>query len=156
MEGDRLLADVPGFVRAWSCCRGIPPAASATSSADRGLLFHRGCPSAYDGITGHHGPPSSSRAFTHDSRAALASLTTLDTISADLLLARPRRALRGTPADATQATQRKACADTRTRHRQTKGTGRSPKEGEAATRRSQLPRDPDRATFARASPRLAH
>jgi hypothetical protein len=54
----------------------------------------------YDGITGYRGPAVASRAFTHDSRAALASLTTLDTISAGLLLPGHGEPFAGTPADA--------------------------------------------------------
>ena len=58
----------------------------------------------YDGITGYHGPTVASRAFTHDSRAALASLTTLDTIDAGLLLPGHGEPFAGTPTDAaTQA-----------------------------------------------------
>ena len=43
---------------------------------------------------------SSSRAFTHDSRAALAFLTTLDTINAGLLLPGHGEPFAGMPADA--------------------------------------------------------
>jgi glyoxylase-like metal-dependent hydrolase (beta-lactamase superfamily II) len=68
--------------------------------ADRGLLFTGDALVTYDGITGHHGPTIPSRAFTHDSRAALASLTTLDTIDATLLLPGHGEPYAGTPADA--------------------------------------------------------
>ncbi|HEX9353997.1 MAG TPA: hypothetical protein VF933_09305 [Streptosporangiaceae bacterium] len=54
----------------------------------------------YDGITGYQGPTVVSRAFTHDSRAALASLSTLDTINAGLLLPGHGEPFAGTPADA--------------------------------------------------------
>ena len=58
----------------------------------------------YDGITGYHGPTVVSRAFTHDSRSALASLTTLDTINAGLLLPGHGEPFTGTATDAaTQA-----------------------------------------------------
>jgi hypothetical protein len=52
------------------------------------------------GITGHHGPTVVSRAFTHDSRAALASLAALDTIDATLLLPGHGEPFAGKPADA--------------------------------------------------------
>jgi glyoxylase-like metal-dependent hydrolase (beta-lactamase superfamily II) len=53
--------------------------------ADRGLLFTGDALVNYDGITGYRGPTVVSRAFTHDSRAALTSLTALGTIDAGLL-----------------------------------------------------------------------
>ena len=48
-------------------------------------------------------PAVASRAFTHDSRAALASLAALDTIDASLLLPGHAEPFPGTPADATRA-----------------------------------------------------
>ena len=54
----------------------------------------------YDGITGHPGPAVVSRAFTHDSRAAFASLTTLAAIDAGVccpVTASPSRARPPTP-----------------------------------------------------------
>lgn len=75
-------------------------AADRTSFADRGLLFTGDALVTYDGITGYRGPAVASRAFTHDSRAALASLTALDTIDATLLLPGHGEPFPGTPADA--------------------------------------------------------
>jgi hypothetical protein len=83
--------------RAWSRCPAIPPAAPATSSPTAGSCSP-GTP--YDGITGYRGPAVASRAFTHDSHAALASLTALDTINAGLLLPGHGEPFPGTPADA--------------------------------------------------------
>ena len=68
--------------------------------ADRGLLFTGDALVTYDAITGYHGPAVASRAFTHDSRAALASLTTLGTINAGLLLPGHGEPFTGAPADA--------------------------------------------------------
>ena len=73
--------------------------------ADRGLLFTGDALVTYDGITGYHGPTVVSRAFTHDSRAALASLTTLGTINATLLLPGHGEPFAGTPADAAAQTR---------------------------------------------------
>ncbi len=76
------------------------PGSVAYLFADRGLLFTGDALVTYDGITGYRGPGVVSRAFTHDSRAALASLTALDAIDAGLLLpghGEPSRARPPTP-----------------------------------------------------------
>ena len=72
----------------------------APARGRRPLLFTGDALITYDGITGHRGPVVPSRAFTHDSRAALASLTALDAISAGLLLPGHGEPFPGTPADA--------------------------------------------------------
>ncbi len=84
------MTDVPGHT----------PGSVGYLFADRGLLFTGDALVTYDSITGHHGPTIPSRAFTHDSRAALASLTALGTISASLLLPGHGEPFIGTPADA--------------------------------------------------------
>jgi glyoxylase-like metal-dependent hydrolase (beta-lactamase superfamily II) len=99
IDGDRPLTDVPGRPRAVTL-PGHTPGSVGYLFADRGLLFTRDALVTYDGITGHHGPTIPSRAFTHDSRAALASLTALGTISASLLLPGHGEPFTGTPADA--------------------------------------------------------
>jgi len=83
MDGDRLLADVPGRPRAVTL-PGHTPGSVGYLFADRGLLFTGDALVTYDGITGYRGPAVASRAFTHDSRAALASLTALDTINSGM------------------------------------------------------------------------
>ena len=90
MDGDRLLDDVPGHT----------PGSVGYLFADRGLLFTGDALITYDAITGYHGPVVASRAFTHDSRAALASLTALDAINAGLLLPGHGEPFPGAPADA--------------------------------------------------------
>ena len=99
MDGDLPLADVPGSPRAVTL-PGHTPGSAGYLFPDRGLLFTGDALVTYDGITGYHGPAVASRAFTHDSRAALASLTTLDAINADLLLPGHGEPFTGTPADA--------------------------------------------------------
>jgi len=99
MDGDRLLADVPGRPLVVTL-PGHTPGSVGYLFADRGLLFTGDALVTYDGLTGYHGPTVPSRAFTHDSRAALASLTTLDTIHATLLLPGHGEPFAGTPADA--------------------------------------------------------
>ena len=79
------LTDVPGRPRVVTL-PGHTPGSVGYLFADRGLLFTGDALVTYDGITGHRGPTVVSRAFTHDSRAALASLTALGTLSAGLLL----------------------------------------------------------------------
>jgi glyoxylase-like metal-dependent hydrolase (beta-lactamase superfamily II) len=98
-DGDRLLADVPGRPRVITL-PGHTPGSVGYLFSDRGLLFTGDALVTYDGITGHHGPTVVSRAFTHDSRAALASLKTLGTINAGLLLPGHGEPFTGTPADA--------------------------------------------------------
>jgi glyoxylase-like metal-dependent hydrolase (beta-lactamase superfamily II) len=99
IDGDRLLTDVPGRPRVITL-PGHTPGSVGYLFADRGLLFTGDALVTYDGITGHRGPTVVSRAFTHDSRAALASLTTLDAINAGLLLPGHGEPFTGTPADA--------------------------------------------------------
>jgi glyoxylase-like metal-dependent hydrolase (beta-lactamase superfamily II) len=99
MDGDRMLADVPGSPRVVTL-PGHTPGSVGYLFADRGLLFTGDALVTYDGITGYHGPTVPSRAFTHDSRAALASLTKLGTIDAGLLLPGHGEPFTGTPADA--------------------------------------------------------
>jgi glyoxylase-like metal-dependent hydrolase (beta-lactamase superfamily II) len=98
VDGDRLLADVPGRPRVVTL-PGHTPGSVGYLFADRGLLFTGDALVTYDGITGYHGPTVLSRAFTHDSRAALASLTALDAINATLLPGHGEP-FAGTPADA--------------------------------------------------------
>jgi glyoxylase-like metal-dependent hydrolase (beta-lactamase superfamily II) len=103
VDGGQLPADVPGRPLVVTL-PGHTPGSVGYLFADRGLLFTGDALVTYDGITGYHGPSILSRAFTHDSGAALASLTTLDTISATLLLPGHGEPFAGTPADAaTQA-----------------------------------------------------
>jgi glyoxylase-like metal-dependent hydrolase (beta-lactamase superfamily II) len=99
MDGNQLLTDVPGRPRVVAL-PGHTPGSVGYLFADRGLLFTGDALVTYDGITGHHGPTVVSRAFTHDSRAALASLTGLGTIDATLLLPGHGEPFAGTPADA--------------------------------------------------------
>ena len=99
MNGDQLLTDVPGHPRVITL-PGHTPGSVGYLFPDRGLLFTGDALVTYDGITGYHGPTVVSRAFTHDSRTALASLTALDTINATLLLPGHGEPFAGTPADA--------------------------------------------------------
>jgi len=99
VDGDRLLADVPGRPRVFTL-PGHTPGSVGYLFPDRGLLFTGDALVTYDGITGHRGPTVVSRAFTHDSRAALASLATLATVDAGLLLPGHGEPFAGTPADA--------------------------------------------------------
>jgi glyoxylase-like metal-dependent hydrolase (beta-lactamase superfamily II) len=99
VDGDQLLADVPGRPRVIAL-PGHTPGSVGYLFPDRGLLFTGDALVTYDGITGYHGPAIVSRAFTHDSRAALASLTALGTVSAGLLLPGHGEPFAGTPADA--------------------------------------------------------
>jgi glyoxylase-like metal-dependent hydrolase (beta-lactamase superfamily II) len=99
IAGDGPLKDVPGRPRVVTL-PGHTPGSVGYLFADRGLLFTGDALVTYDGITGYHGPTVVSRAFTHDSRAALASLTALDTINAGLLLPGHGEPFTGAPADA--------------------------------------------------------
>ena len=99
MDGGGQLADVPGRPLVVTL-PGHTPGSVGYLFADRGLLFTGDALVTYDGITGYHGPTVLSRAFTHDSRAALASLATLDTINATLLLPGHGEPFAGTPANA--------------------------------------------------------
>ena len=98
-DGDHSLTDVPGRPRVITL-PGHTPGSVGYLFPDRGLLFTGDALVTYDGITGYHGPTIVSRAFTHDSRTALASLTALDTINATLLLPGHGEPFAGTPADA--------------------------------------------------------
>jgi glyoxylase-like metal-dependent hydrolase (beta-lactamase superfamily II) len=99
VDGDRLLDDVPGRPRVLML-PGHTPGSVGYLFADRGLLFTGDALITYDGITGYQGPTIASRAFTHDSGAALASLTALDAINDGLLLPGHGDPFPGTPADA--------------------------------------------------------
>ena len=99
MDGDRLLADVPGRPLVVTL-PGHTPGSVGYLFADRGLLFTGDALVTYDGSTGYHGPTVPSRAFTHDSRVALASLTTIATIDAGLLLPGHGEPFPGAPAEA--------------------------------------------------------
>jgi glyoxylase-like metal-dependent hydrolase (beta-lactamase superfamily II) len=99
VDGDRRLDDVPGRPRVITL-PGHTPGSVGYLFADRGLLFTGDALVTYDGITGYRGPTVVARAFTHDSRAALASLTRLDAIDAALLLPGHGEPFAGTPADA--------------------------------------------------------
>jgi glyoxylase-like metal-dependent hydrolase (beta-lactamase superfamily II) len=103
VDGDRVLDDVPGRPRVVAL-PGHTPGSVGYLFPDRGLLFTGDALVTYDGITGHRGPAVVARAFTHDSREALASLTALAAIDASLLLPGHGEPFPGTPADAaTQA-----------------------------------------------------
>jgi len=103
MDGDQLPADVPGYPLVVTL-PGHTPGSVGYLFADRGLLFTGDALVTYDGMTGYRGPTVLSRAFTHDGRAALASLAALDTINATLLLPGHGEPFTGTPAEAaTQA-----------------------------------------------------
>jgi glyoxylase-like metal-dependent hydrolase (beta-lactamase superfamily II) len=99
IDGDGPPKDVPGRPRVVTL-PGHTPGSVGYLFADRGLLFTGDALVTYDGITGYHGPTVVSRAFTHDSREALASLAALGTISAGLLLPGHGDPFTGAPADA--------------------------------------------------------
>jgi glyoxylase-like metal-dependent hydrolase (beta-lactamase superfamily II) len=99
VAGDQRLDNVPGRPRVLPL-PGHTPGSVGYLFADRGLLFTGDALVTYDGTTGHHGPTIISRAFTHDSREALASLTALAAIDAGLLLPGHGEPFPGTPADA--------------------------------------------------------
>ena len=99
IDGSRPLADVPGRPRAIPL-PGHTPGSVGYLFPDRGLLFTGDALVTYDSLTGYHGPTVPARAFTHDGREALASLTALDTIDAGLLLPGHGEPFTGTPADA--------------------------------------------------------
>jgi glyoxylase-like metal-dependent hydrolase (beta-lactamase superfamily II) len=99
LDGDRLLADVPGRPRVITL-PGHTPGSVGYLFADRGILFTGDALVTYDGLTGHDGPSVVSLGFTHDGAAALASLTALDAIDAGLLLPGHGDPFAGTPADA--------------------------------------------------------
>jgi glyoxylase-like metal-dependent hydrolase (beta-lactamase superfamily II) len=99
VDGDLLLDDVPGRPRVVAL-PGHTPGSVGYLFADRGLLFTGDALVTYDATTGRRGPAVSSRAFTHDSHAALASLTALDAINTGLVLPGHGEPFPGTPADA--------------------------------------------------------
>jgi glyoxylase-like metal-dependent hydrolase (beta-lactamase superfamily II) len=99
IDADRTLTGVPGRPRVVTL-PGHTPGSVAYLFPDRGLLFTGDALVTFDGLTGYHGPTLVSRAFTQDSRAALASLTTLAAIDAGLLLPGHGEPFTGTPADA--------------------------------------------------------
>jgi glyoxylase-like metal-dependent hydrolase (beta-lactamase superfamily II) len=104
-DDDGLLADVPGRPRVITL-PGHTPGSVGYLFADRGLLFTGDALVTYDGITDYHGPTIGPLAFTHDSRAALASLATLSTIDAGLLLPGHGEPFSGPPADAAAQARR--------------------------------------------------
>jgi glyoxylase-like metal-dependent hydrolase (beta-lactamase superfamily II) len=105
LDGDGPLDDVPGRPRVVTL-PGHTPGSVGYLFADRGLLFTGDALVTFDGITGYRGPSVPSRAFTHDSRAALASLATLTAIDASLLLPGHGEPFAGTPADAAAQARR--------------------------------------------------
>jgi glyoxylase-like metal-dependent hydrolase (beta-lactamase superfamily II) len=104
-DGDRQLADVPGRPRVITL-PGHTPGSVGYYFPDRGLLFTGDALVTYDGLTGYRGPTVVSRAFTNDSKAALASLVAFDTIDAGLLLPGHGEPFAGTPADAAAQARR--------------------------------------------------
>jgi glyoxylase-like metal-dependent hydrolase (beta-lactamase superfamily II) len=105
IDGNGPLAEVPGRPLVVTL-PGHTPGSVGYLFAERGLLFTGDALVTYDGITGYHGPTVLSRAFTHDSRTALASLTALDAINATLLLPGHGEPFAGTPADAAAQARR--------------------------------------------------
>ena len=99
LDGDQVLADVPGRPRVVPL-PGHTPGSVGYLFPDRGLLFTGDALVTYDGLTGQLGPAVVSRAFTHDSRAALASLSALGALSAGLLLTGHGEPFAGPPAEA--------------------------------------------------------
>ncbi len=99
VDSDRRLDGVPGRPRVVTL-PGHTPGSVGYLFDDRGLLFTGDALITYDSITGYRGPGVSSRAFTHDSREAVASLRALDAINAGLLLPGHGEPFSGTPADA--------------------------------------------------------
>jgi glyoxylase-like metal-dependent hydrolase (beta-lactamase superfamily II) len=104
-SGDGPLADVPGRPRVVTL-PGHTPGSVAYLFADRGLLFTGDALVTYDGITDYRGPSVGSRAFTHNSEEALASLAALSTVEAGLLLPGHGEPFTGTPADAAAQARR--------------------------------------------------
>jgi glyoxylase-like metal-dependent hydrolase (beta-lactamase superfamily II) len=99
VDGGRLLDDVPGRPRVVAL-PGHTPGSVGYLFPDRGLLFTGDALVTYDSLTGYRGPTLVARAFTHDSREALASLAELGTLSASLLLPGHGEPFAGTPAAA--------------------------------------------------------
>ncbi|BCY11511.1 MBL fold metallo-hydrolase [Actinoplanes sp. L3-i22] len=84
-DGDQRLDDVPGRPQAISLA-GHTPGSAAYHFADLGVLFTGDALVTHDGLTGRTGPTLVCRGFTHDSKAALASLDRLARVPASLLL----------------------------------------------------------------------
>ena len=105
VDGDRRLTEVPGHPHVMTL-PGHTPGSVGYLFADRGLLFTGDALVTYDGLTGYRGPTVVSRAFTHDGRAALASLTRFDTIDAGLMFPGHGEPFAGTPADAAAQARR--------------------------------------------------
>jgi glyoxylase-like metal-dependent hydrolase (beta-lactamase superfamily II) len=76
-DTDLVLKDLPGAPQA-----GHTPGSTAYLFADRGLLFTGDALVTADAFSGRTGPTLVCRCFTHDSRAALASLDRLDELPA--------------------------------------------------------------------------
>ena len=98
-DGDGTLPGVPGNPIAITL-PGHTAGSVGYLFADRGLLFTGDALVTYDGITGHRGPGVLSRAFTHDSERALATLARLEALDAELLLPGHGEPFEGSPADA--------------------------------------------------------
>ncbi|MFJ5265176.1 MBL fold metallo-hydrolase [Streptomyces sp. NPDC088387] len=84
-DTDRRLDEVPGAPRAVTL-PGHTPGSTGYLFPERGLLFTGDALVTGDGLSGRTGPTLVCRAFTHDSRAALAALDRLDELTADVLL----------------------------------------------------------------------
>ncbi|MFJ7628327.1 MBL fold metallo-hydrolase [Streptomyces sp. NPDC097595] len=82
---DGRLAEVPGAPRA-VLLPGHTPGSAGYLFPERGLLFTGDALVTQDGLTGHTGPSLVCRGFTHDSRAALASLDRLDALTGASLI----------------------------------------------------------------------
>ena len=100
-SGDQRLDEVPGRPQA-VVLPGHTAGSTAYLFADRGLLFTGDALVTHDGLTGRTGPTLVSRAFTHDSAAALASLDRLQDLPATLLLPGHGLPSTATPRDAAQ------------------------------------------------------
>ncbi|MGW7540876.1 MBL fold metallo-hydrolase [Streptomyces sp. NPDC054770] len=80
-DTDLVLKDLPGTPQA-VVLAGHTPGSTAYLFADRGLLFTGDALVTADAFSGRTGPTLVCRCFTHDSRAALASLDRLDELPA--------------------------------------------------------------------------
>lgn len=84
-DADQRLDEVPGKPQA-VLLPGHTPGSTGYLFPGRGLLFTGDALVTHDGLTGHTGPTLVCRGFTHDSRAALASLDRVDELTAVALL----------------------------------------------------------------------
>ncbi|MFC1432191.1 MBL fold metallo-hydrolase [Streptacidiphilus sp. N1-3] len=84
-EGDTAFETLPGRPRAVAV-PGHTSGSTAYVFEDRGLVFTGDALVTHDGLTGRRGPGTVSRAFTHDSAAALASLDRLPELPDAVLL----------------------------------------------------------------------